>query len=63
MKDEKLEVAEEMAKDFLEIHKTCTSKDLTDVERDNLERIANQARLVTGDLTEYDNNVAEFKGE
>jgi predicted nucleic acid-binding OB-fold protein len=50
---QKLEVANVMAKDFLSIQRGCTYKDLTDVERENLERIAVLARQIIDDPADY----------
>lgn len=50
---DRLNVAEVMAKDFLTIQRNCTYKDLTDVERENLERIAVLARQIIDIPGEY----------
>ena len=46
-KDERLKAAEQMANDFLTVHRECTYDNKTDEERENMERIAKLARLVT----------------
>lgn len=46
---ERLVVAEAMAKDYLEIHRECTFKDLTDVQREKMESVAALARQIKGD--------------
>ena len=50
---QKPEVANVMAKDFLDIQRGRTYKDLTDVERENLERIAVLARQIIDDHNDY----------
>lgn len=50
---ERLDVAEAMAKDFLNVYRSCTYKEMTDIERENLERIAVLARQVMDDPNEY----------
>lgn len=45
--NERLETAELMAKDFLTLHRECSYDNKTDEERDNMERIAKLARIVT----------------
>ena len=50
---ERLQVAQTMAEDFLNIYRACSYKEMTDTERDELNRIAEQARLVTGHTGDY----------
>lgn len=62
---DRLKVAKVMAKDFLDIQRSCTYKDLTDVERENLERIAVLARQVMDNPNDYnpDEDDKSFGGE
>lgn len=52
-KDEVLAMAKVMAKDFLNIHRACTYKDLSEIERENLEKVAQLARQVCADTGDY----------
>lgn len=49
---DRLNVANVMAKDFLSLYQGCTYKDLTDLEHENLQRIAKLARQVIDDPNE-----------
>ena len=45
---DRLKVAEAMARDYLEIHRGCTYKDLTEIERENMAKVAILAGQVIG---------------
>jgi len=50
---QRLKVALAMAKDFLEIHRACSYKEMTDIERENMEGVASLAKQLIDEPEDY----------
>jgi len=57
---QRLKVALAMAKDFLEISRACSYKNLTDIERENMKNVEVLAKQVLDDPTAY-NPLEDFE--
>ena len=50
---DKIKAGEKLAEDFLKLHRECSYDNKTDEEREKMENIAKQARLVTAYTGDY----------